>query len=496
MLLSRYHSFKPAPSLQNLVFDPNVIVALPPRAMRPLNTYRDTAYLLNTMPEVSSYRVAHRFLAIYLKRRGLYSAKFGYLGGIHLSLMLNRVTKILFRSKSTASAGGEGNSSTSPASIVRSFFTYYATFDWANDIVCDPILPIPVFESRTKRLNREPIVIKAIHSPTARPNVAGSCTRLSVQTISSEFRLARDMIALGRWEWCLRLSQESIRDFLDKHGAFVCITIDMWDVAEIGGDTIREMVGGLESKITGLLATLGRSESIQARVWPQRFRVPGVEGQDSAGLKGYYLVGVSAKQDSPSNDLDVDMKKLLEGKVILAAREFERVIRNSNRFDASHAWIGVEVVPRKKVSEMGLVIDIRDWATEAATFIASDSELNLAATDITKEAISNDTSPNAPSLNPKMRAKSKSKLRPAQDIISRIKWDPDLNIEDYAIGYEDRFAGVKELDLVKWKSEQTDLEFIPSHRIVWIRRKGDGGEKVWDRRMRFDGLFGSGIKMA
>jgi len=33
------------------------------------------------------------------------------------------------------------------------------------------------------------------------------------------------------------------------------------------------------------------------------------------------------------------------------------------------------------------------------------------------------------------------------------------------------------------------------HRIVWVRRKGGdgGGEKVWDRRMKVDLVFGSGV---
>jgi len=86
-------------------------------------------------------------------------------------------------------------------------------------------------------------------------------------------------------------------------------------------------------------------------------------------------------------------------------------------------------------------------------------------------------------------------LRPAQDIISRIKWDPTLSVDDFLIGYEDRFLGVKETELMKWKSEQTDEEFIPMHRIVWIRRKRvvEGvDEKVWDRRRKVDLIFGSG----
>jgi hypothetical protein len=50
------------------------------------------------------------------------------------------------------------------------------------------------------------------------------------------------------------------------------------------------------------------------------------------------------------------------------------------------------------------------------------------------------------------------------------------------------------MDLVKWKSEQTDEEFIPMHRIVWVRKKHDDGEKVWDRRAKGDLSFGSGVR--
>jgi uncharacterized protein (UPF0248 family) len=112
-----------------------------------------------------------------------------------------------------------------------------------------------------------------------------------------------------------------------------------------------------------------------------------------------------------------------------------------------------------------------------------------------KEAEMDETPPpesNSTFLSRKRTGGSKS-LRPAQDIISRIKWDPSLSENDFLIGYEDRFVGVKETELGRWKSEQTDEEFIPMHRIVWVRRKGEGGEKVWDRRGKVDLVFGSGV---
>lgn len=57
--------------------------------------------------------------------------------------------------------------------------------------------------------------------------------------------------------------------------------------------------------------------------------------------------------------------------------------------------------------------------------------------------------------------------------------------------------GAMETGLEKWKTEQTDDEFIPQHRILYFRKKGnDGGEGegevVWERATRVDRVFGSG----
>ena len=84
------------------------------------------------------------------------------------------------------------------------------------------------------------------------------------------------------------------------------------------------------------------------------------------------------------------------------------------------------------------------------------------------------------------------KLRPAADVLNRLRWDSNLNLADYIVGYEDRFLGAKETTLEKWKTEKTDEEFIPQHRILYFRRKSDG-QVVWDRKARVDLIFGSGI---
>ena len=92
---------------------------------------------------------------------------------------------------------------------------------------------------------------------------------------------------------------------------------------------------------------------------------------------------------------------------------------------------------------------------------------------------------------------SKPLLRPAKDILSRIRHDPALDESEYVVGYHDRHAPEPmEMDVSSWKGggDFTDEEWIPQHRIVYFRRNGDEpGRKVWDREKRLDRLFGSGI---
>jgi len=66
------------------------------------------------------------------------------------------------------------------------------------------------------------------------------------------------------------------------------------------------------------------------------------------------------------------------------------------------------------------------------------------------------------------------KLKGADQIINRIKWDKEQNKNEFTVGYDDRFLGIMDIPFVEF-DKQTD---IPSHRIKHFKRNG---EIVWDR---------------
>jgi uncharacterized protein (UPF0248 family) len=84
-------------------------------------------------------------------------------------------------------------------------------------------------------------------------------------------------------------------------------------------------------------------------------------------------------------------------------------------------------------------------------------------------------------------------LRPASDVLSRLRHDPVLSahLDEYVIGYLERFDGMCEIRVVDWVKESTDEEFIPQHRIRYVirRRQGDD-ELVWGRDARVDKIWG------
>jgi poly(A) polymerase Pap1/2'-5' RNA ligase/uncharacterized protein (UPF0248 family)/endonuclease/exonuclease/phosphatase family metal-dependent hydrolase len=482
--ISRYHSTSPAHNLEEILFDPTTISDLRPNSLRPLNTYRDTAHIIRTTTDMTSFREAHRFLTLYLRRSGLYSAKFGYLGGIHLSLTLNRIVKLL-QDKAKATKATKLSSAT----IIRTFFSYYSSFDWANRMVVDPSKEGTT--SLYKRTFKEPVVIRSIFTPTARPNVSESCSILSARTITSEFSLANAKLAEAHWKWCLRPQQESVSDFLNEADIFIRIKVDIWNVKHQTEDRIRDTIGLLESRMPGILVALGRIQEVQGRIWPAMFTSTD-EISNTTDLSGYYLVSVSNRNENL--EPDPDNKGLIHGKVLSASREYERLAQQSKLVDGTHAWVAVEVATKKKVWDMGLIIDPRNWTNLATGVVSQPTEAELNHVTGTIQTVHRYDHQNKPSESSSSQHGGSRKLRPVQDIISRIIWDEAFDENNYIIGYEDRFSGIMEIDLVNWKTEQTDLEFIPTHRIVWIRQKGDEGEKVWDRRTRYDALFHSGLR--
>jgi poly(A) polymerase Pap1/endonuclease/exonuclease/phosphatase family metal-dependent hydrolase len=325
-------------SLSDLRMDEGSLEGLHPATLRPLNTFRDAQHLIHTIPCVESFRTAHRYLSLFLRRRGLYSAKFGYLGGVHLSLLLNHLIKRI--------DPGEVNS-ISAEELIITFIHYFARSSWENEIICDPAYP----HTDYRRTPREPVVILAIHSPTARPNVASSCTKLSAATLIKEFALAKKHLANDDWEWMLRGKELAFQDFVQSFGAFIVTTIDMWDLQNFDETTHRALIGHVESRVPVIMVQLGRIDGVYAQAWPYQLLSPDDEVEEGKQCKIRYIFGVSGPAQQ-----DVEGRKLTQTKVVQVARNLETLVRGSEYYEEKHIWVQVEVKSRRHIVDLNLLM--------------------------------------------------------------------------------------------------------------------------------------------
>ncbi|KAK2910153.1 leukocyte receptor cluster member 9 isoform X2 [Channa argus] len=100
-----------------------------------------------------------------------------------------------------------------------------------------------------------------------------------------------------------------------------------------------------------------------------------------------------------------------------------------------------------------------------------------------------------PKYNEGKEANKKPRMRTADDVISRILWDPLVSASEFVVGYLDRFLGVLERPFCdfNWETNPCDCDYsaelaLPRHRIQYFTYRG---HRVWDRHSRTDRVFGS-----
>jgi len=224
--------------------------------------------------------------------------------------------------------------------------------------------------------------------------------------------------------------------------------------------------------------------------------LPDDETPEDNELRGFYLIGLSSKAEI----LSKEEKRVVESTFSDVLSSFEDAMKKTEagKFDETDSWLQVRSVRSTELAQADhrVVEDTSDiWdggvggdndSDDDSSDEEEEEEQDLAAT-MSSSSITKGTKAKPVQNEPT------PKLRPSHEVLSRIRWDPTLDASDYIVGYEDRFRGVIEMSALSWKMEMSDEEFVPMHRIVWFKRRSDG-EKVWDRALKMDKLFGSGVK--
>lgn len=202
-----------------------------------------------------------------------------------------------------------------------------------------------------------------------------------------------------------------------------------------------------------------------------------------------FLIGVDW-EDEEGKPSEEDIE-IAEDALQTALVQFETLIRGDTKyFDTKSCWMTAASVRRNELN------DIRPDVNDIGQYAGGQYESENDRDDEEYED-DNDTSLADVYASPVRQGVeaqppgTTGKLRTAADVLNRLRWDANMDSSDYIVGYEDRFIGAQEKMLDLWKSEQTDEDFIPQHRILYFKRRSDG-VVVWERRTRLDDVFGSG----
>ncbi|KZT35560.1 hypothetical protein SISSUDRAFT_1064361 [Sistotremastrum suecicum HHB10207 ss-3] len=432
------------------------IFSLPASTLRTLNAYRDMRAIQSALPSLSSFQLAHRSIKYFAQSHGIYSSRLGYLGGIHITLLLARVA---FENP-TSSAG----------QLVQAFFRTYADWDWASSSITIPGLS----QGPYSRSDRDPLAILCIHRPIQ--NVAALASGATVHTISKEIRLGHEGFLSGR-SWpsvCGSHDEEKkpLERFLVGYKSYAKVDIAYWGRNCTAG---RALVGFLESRLSRLLiqlrATLG---NIELRLWPERLVEQRPTVVATNDLSGFYLIGIKG--------FDSHLP-------LTVLNTFQETIRGSEQYyDSTQAYIAVYQVASKSLGDVALTVrdpfqwedggfDLEEdsddeeiepdsdptWDQNEFSFVSSKRQLKKKK----KKRGSDPVNSSSTEVGATPSA-STSKLRTSADVYNRLMWDPYSGDKgDFVIGYEDRFEGVMEIGILNWKREVEDEAFVsPSTMMI------------------------------
>lgn len=381
------------------------------QTLNKLKPIRDLDYVRRSVPDIVKFRLAHRLIKTWAKRRGIYALKYGYLGGIPITILLARLHKLLAHESAAVSL----------SDLLATFFNHYASFDWRADLVFDPFFHRQLNYRRT---DREPMAILGYAPPALNTCLAASVP--SVRTISEEFQRADKMLSEEDMTWSKLLETDGSANFLKSFRSYIKINVQFWGGSLTKG---RGLVGWLESRCVSLLVDLHRRlPDLHVRFWPARF----VEVTDGASIEddqgdyeGFYLVGLDKLEGATTDD------KAMQEKLVDVLRKFEDQIRGDQKyFDERTSWMEASVIRRTALKP--LEVDAREWGEytigddESDEEEEEDEEAQASTVYEDYQAVHSASKKGKTTNQPRSAVVEKAvgagKFRTSTDVLNRLRW--------------------------------------------------------------------------
>lgn len=200
---------------------------------------------------------------------------------------------------------------------------------------------------------------------------------------------------------------------------------------------------------------------LSVRSWPARLADADDLGDPASGLRSFYLVSIYSPIRSES--------VLQKYGAILRAFE-EQLHRDEKFYDSKEMFVSVSSVetshlPTRLTAPPEWVDGGIDPIDELSDNEADQDMETLDAQDSDAAFVAVSAKQSKKNMHQQVKGNSNSfvpatKLRTSIDVFNRLLWDRSFNPENYIIGYEDRFTGIKEIPLTSWKRDIDHEEFV------------------------------------
>jgi uncharacterized protein (UPF0248 family) len=216
------------------------------------------------------------------------------------------------------------------------------------------------------------------------------------------------------------------------------------------------------------------------RVWPQRLVRRQSDSEDGI-YEGCFVLGLDVEQSTLSTAVDVAERwklRIQEDDLTVGGQCFIDVIISQGKSDIDKQ----DLKPCTRTWPRSIVkAEERSKGTQTQKLSKREKrEMIKGQKDNETREISVEVS------------KTARKLRPASDVLNRLRHSGDYDIDEFVVGYKDRHSSMPmEKPAVQWAKDITDEEFIPEHRIEYFKRYCPGGkeEVLWEKCSRLDKIF-------
>jgi uncharacterized protein (UPF0248 family) len=208
----------------------------------------------------------------------------------------------------------------------------------------------------------------------------------------------------------------------------------------------------------------------EIQLWPERLVNDADKLNDNLHIS-YWLIGLPTM---PSTEL-TDLRKYL--------REWQDQTENSHLRGVKR-MVQAKFVPRKVLLEQYLKAGLEKPQMEEALLEPKKETRRMRESfkkidgsnpaQVRKQFLQHAIGAGASNSGAQKWQSSGGKLRPAKDVLKRLKYDPSYIIEEYVVGYVDRQAGILEKQVNEWQSyEEEELiayfKHVPKNEIIWDR---------------------------